>query len=300
MSLKTMKYFFSLSVLLVVSACGSKPGVSDVQLLNDTQNLSGTVSVTANSPEDQAVNVAPNSDIVLDFSGPIKESSIDRTSFRVEDQFGFELPGKITMEKGDTRIRWAPQQNGARYALPPGRKITVKSRFLQDSKNRLVGDYAWSFRPLADVGVDEDFKIVEILPEESLILPGGSIAVRFSQELAPPDDTTTLCSQVQWAESFQIFRITIIDQSGQITFSGVPGEACIKQDENGDFKILQFYPLIDGQPAGLPSNSYVDVVVKPSDGLRSLESSAMLSNSTTQRLFIMPHINDIIGLIFEY
>lgn len=294
-----MKFSPSLIVFFffawLITACGGRPSVSDFQYLEDVGNLTGTVSVLSSFPEENAFDVDPGAEIILNFSGPLRPNSINRFTFRVEDQFGFELPGRTELRNSNTRVVFIPEQNGQRYHLPPGRRITVKSRFLEDSNNRLIGDYAWSFRPKANVGVDQNFRIVEILPKENMILPGGSIAVRFNQELAPPDDTNTLCSMTQWADSFQIFRITVYNpQTQEMEFENVHGEVCLQSDSEGKFNILQFFPLVDGFPAGLPSNSYVDVVVRPSEGLRSLNSGAQLSNTTQQRLFVMPYLDDVI------
>lgn len=295
-----MKRVFWLLSFVALAACSSgAPRVSDFDFYyENVENLSGTVSALENFPAENAVDVDPAAEIEIQFSGPLKESTIDQFTVRVEDQFGFVVPGQRLISNDKTTIRFVPQQDGQRFALAPGRTYLVKTRFLENAEGLLIGDYNWKFRTAGDIGSSEDFRIVEILPQESMVMPFSSVAVRFSQQIQPPSDTTTLCSQVQWAESFQVLRLSFLDGSDQFTLAPLGGEACIQADENGDFTILQFFPLVNGQPAGLPAGSYIRVVVKPSDGLRSLETGAQLSNSSEIQLFVFPNPQDVVDLIF--
>jgi len=299
----------SLALLLLVatimSACGASTSLPQSRYVRSNRNLERTVSVVQNFPADNSIDVPLDTEISLRYSGRISYNSIDFFKFRVEDEFGIQVPGEIRTSSDQTTLKFVPTQMSRQVGLNPNTTYTVRSRFVEDQSGYVVGSYNWQFRTKKAAASTGRFKVVNVLPDDTLLFPGQRISVKFNEVVKPPEVDERLpnepeCSASLWNDAFQVLVVVPLDGDGNTEVRTLqPRKICRKLEASGGGQALDtlvFYPL--NSESVLPGASYVDIVIRPTEGLRGNTSGEMLLESTTARKFVLPDPRTILELLF--
>lgn len=274
-----------------IASCQSYPPEGRV-LYREGQSLTGTVSVIDNYPPENAVDIPVRSEIVIDFSAPIQRSSVNLNRFRVEDEFGILVPGRILFEENNQRLVFVPQSLGEPTVLEAASNYTVHMQYIRDASNRLVGSFSYKFRTQNQVPHSGSFRITEIYPKENLVFPTQPIAVQFSEEIDVPqnlqdecDCPSTACTPF-WGDAFQILKLDIAEQSGVVPISG---SVCREWNENTEkWDVLRFLPSSEAD--FLTGLDYFDIVVRASGGLKGADTGETLADGAykQRRVWVIP------------
>jgi hypothetical protein len=292
-----------LGLLSLLSACGGTAPIPESKFVRDNRNLERTISVIQNSPADNAINVAIDSEVRIKFSGRLSWGSVDNFKFRVEDEFGILVPGEIRTNNAYDEIVFIPTIRGREGLLSPNTTYTVRSRFLEDQNGYLIGPYNFQFRTQGASTTTGEFKVLSVLPEDDLLLPGQKLSIRFNEEVAPPEPDEQIpgepqCSATLWNDAFQVFVVVPLDQEGNMEVRTLrAGKICRKLQTGSDrYDTLLFYPA-NGNSV-LPGASYVDIVIRPTESLRGNSSGQRLEREVQKRKFVLPDPLLILNLLF--
>lgn len=302
-----MKFVKPLKILIalfpLLQACGESKSLPKSQFIRDNRSLESTVSVIQNLPADNAINVPLNSEIRLKFSGKIRWEDVDSFTFRVEDEFGIVVPGEIRTNANNDEITFTPANRNRESLLSPNTTYTVRSRYIENRNGYLIGPYTWQFRTLGASSTTGQFKIDKILPGDDLLLPGQKIAVKFNEEVMPPEPDEQVpnepeCSSTLWNDAFQILVVVPLDNDGNLEVRSLrPAKICRKvQNGVNHFDTLLFYPA--NSESALPGASYVDIVIRPTQSLRGATSGQRLEREIQERKFVLPDPLMILNLLF--
>jgi len=296
-----MKYFpvpfRALLISLVLSACaGEDLPTATFYQRQDPLSLESTVAVKKTTPASDAMNVALNTEIVVDFSGPILWNSVDAFRFRVEDEFGLPVEGVTTANKERTQLRFSARRGNLVRTLKESTVYTVHVRYLRNDQDILVAPYHFQFRTKKQDTPSGNFKIVKIHPDSRVIFPSNKIGVEMNEQIALPtanDLGDPFCSRVQYADMFQIIVVRVFDNNGLTNIYPIQGKACVDKTNR---KLIVFYPDLDFPI--FPEVSYVDIEIKASDGLRSeVNGEALLEGKRTSR-WVTPNPITVLGWLF--
>lgn len=289
----------------LLNACGASTSLPKTKFVRSNRNLERTVSAISNFPADNSIDVPLDTEITLNYSGRISYGSIDFFKFRVEDEFGIQVPGEIRTSSDQTTLKFVPTQQSRQVGLNPNTTYTVRSRFVEDQSGYVVGSYNWQFRTKKAAASTGQFKVLNVLPDDTLLFPGQRISVQFNEIVKPPEIDERLpnepeCSSSLWNDAFQILVVVPLDNNGNTEVRTLqPRKICRKIEANGTGQALDtlvFFPL--NSESVLPGASYVDIVIRPTDGLRGNTSGEMLLESTTVRKFVLPDPRMILELLF--
>jgi len=291
---------------LFLCACGASTSLPQTRLVRSNRNLEKTVSVIANFPADNSIDVPLDTEISLKYSARISYNSVDFFKFRVEDEFGIQVPGEIRASSDLTTLKFVPTSQSHQVGLNPNTTYTVRSRFVEDQSGYVVGPYNWQFRTKKAAASTGLFKVVNIFPDDTLLFPGQRISVKFNEEVKPPEIEERLpnepeCSASAWNDAFQVLVVVPLDRDGNTEVRTLqPRKICRKVVLGGGpgqiLDTLVFYPM--NSESILPGASYVDIVIRPTEGLRGNISGEMLLESTTARKFVLPDPRNILELLF--
>lgn len=294
---------FVLIMAFIALACDNVKPLPEERDFTSSRSLQKTVSVLENFPADNSMNVPVNTEIRLKFSDRIHWSSVDFFRFRVEDEFGIQVPGEMIINNAADEIRFRPTFRNRDTSLNPGTVYTIKSRFIEDQNGYYVAPYNWSFRTQEAVETTGAFKALDVYPQDTLVFPGQRIGVLFNEEIRPPEADEQIpgepeCSDTLWNDAFQILAVIPLDSEGNLEVRTLRASRICRGQLNGRGRrnMLIFYPA-NGE-AVLPGASYVDIVIKPTAGLRGIDSGEMLEESITKRKYVLPDPSTILNLLF--
>jgi hypothetical protein len=254
-------------------------------------NLEGTVSVIDNYPSENAVNIPVLSEVVIDFSAPLQRASVNLNRFRVEDEFGIAVPGRILFEENNRRLVFLPEYGGQSIPLESATNYTVHLQYLRDTSNRLIGSFSFKFRTQESAAQTGSFRIKEIYPRENLVFPNQTIAVQFSEAVAIPAGSTGCdCPQTNcnasWGDAFQILKVDLAEQAGVVSISG---RICRQWNPSTSrWDLLQFVP--DSSADFLTGLDYFDIIVRATGGLKGATSGEELAPGAykQRRVWVIP------------
>jgi len=293
-------------IAIFFNACGASTSLPQSRIIRSSKNLENTVSATRNFPEDNSIDVPLDTQISLTFSDKITYNSVDFFKFRVEDEFGIQVPGEIRTSDDQTTLNLVSTHHSRQANLAPNTTYTVRSRFIEDRGGNVVGPYTWQFRTKKAAASTGRFKVVNILPDDTLLFPGQKISIKFNEDVKPPEVDDRVpnepeCSTSLWNDAFQVLVVVPLDREGNTEVRTLQArKICRKVIVNGGpgqaLDTLVFYPL--NSDSVLPGASYVDIVIRPTEGLRGNTSGEMLQESTTARKFVLPDPRTILELLF--
>lgn len=290
-----MKRIFFLYTFTLLAACQSYPPAVDVRYLNDA-NLEGTVSVINNFPKENSIDVPVDTEIWIEFSDKIRTSSVDSFRFQVLDEFGIPVKGKIQYEKEDRVLKFTPRYRNTRANLSRATTYTVHARYLEDQSGYLIGSFSFKFRTVHKAAKSGSFYIKKVFPDSSLIFPGDQIAVQFSEEVEADPNSNDNCSASLWNDAFQVLKVQIFGE--ELSFTGISGKVCrIYNETSNKWDTLQFVP--DDDESILWGGEYVDIVIRPTPGLRSaVTGEELMPGSGEQvRAWVIP-IDQLLRFLF--
>lgn len=289
--MKKLLALISLSSL--IAGCQSQPNQNNGSILfREGQSLTGTVSVIDNYPPENSVDIPVRSEIVIDFSGPIQRSSVNLSRFRLEDEFGINVPGRILFEENNQRLVFTPEYAGQPTVLESASSYTVHLQYIKDASSQLIGSFSYKFRTQDQVPNSGSFRITEIYPKENLVFPTQPIAVQFSEEIDVPQSLEDQCNcpntacTPYWGDAFQILKVDLAEQVGLVPISG---SVCREWNANtSKWDVLRFLPSSEAD--FLTGLDYFDIVIRASGGLKGAETGESLADGAykQRRVWVIP------------
>ena len=283
-------YILLASLALTQTACSKKEGSNVRQQYYS--GISSVVSVVSNDPPDSSLNVPVNSEIRLKFSGPVQVSSVDNISFRIEDESGSTVEGRLELNESDDEIIFKPMLNDMPSAFNSATTYTVRSEFIKDKNGTLIGPYGWTFRT-KDFTADTTgkFRITEVYPHSWLMLPSNPITVEFSEPVYPG---TPECNNSRWGDAFQVIVTDPSDPNGEFHLDPAAGNVCLICTY-GVCDKLRFTPgLPGGSPQFWPEEAILLIRIKDTPDLKGI-SGEKLSNPTE---YSKPEVKFVLFSIF--
>ncbi len=227
----------------------------------------------------------------------------DFFKFRVEDEFGIPVPGEIRTSADQASITFVPKNRNRNTILNPNTTYTVRTRYIEDNRGYLIGPYTWQFRTKKSTEATGEFKVVDVLPDETMLMPGQKLMVKFNEVVKAPEPDEQVpgepeCSSSLWNDAFQVLVVVPLDDDGNLEVRSLrPRKICRRVVQGRrELDTLVFYPA--NSDSVLPGASYVDIVIRPTEGLRGEQSGQMLDQSVEKRKFVLPDPRLIVNLLF--
>lgn len=308
--MKSTYSILNLVALLTLSACASEPGPTDFEVIYRHESLEGTVSAISHYPADRQADLALNTQVTIDFSGPVNFDAVKRFNFRVVDSSGIAVPGVIRERNNGTRLEFTPQFNQQSVLLKPNTRYTVYAEFLQDqATQRLIAPYVFEFKTISQRPQEGNFFVVEIFPTDGWVSPSSYFSVEFSEPVALPTQPINgqpRCTR-EWADAFQLvsYPLDFILVDAPIAVETSTGRVCV-DDENPRFvhyypdNSLPIYDPDGGNDSSLfEGGSVADLKIRPSDRIFSASSGETLSAGKEAVKKVVPSTADILNFFFN-
>ncbi len=271
----------SLSPLVIALSWGLSGCMADLSATKVNRvgnaNLSATVSVVEHYPFENDEEIPMDAEVLIQFSGPLDQRSIDYFSFRIEDEAGNPLAGQIQLTNGNSRLEFTRMINGSPMAMDPGVTYRVYTEYLKDSEGYLIAPYSFEFRTeeFATNASGGAFHVSKIKPESYLIMPGNPIDVQFSKPIYP--NINNYCSNM-WNDAFQISGLSFA--GGNITIPALSGQVCLRCPPPSNVcNTLRFMPL-NGWPQWSP---WLLIKIRPTAELRSTSGHSLDGEYDSER-----------------
>ena len=189
-----MKMFVSLSLAATLTCLpAAAMGAERSSRAAEATRSGGTERIVSSvSPRPNSATAMPDTELVLELATPIDPNAWDDAALSVFGRWSGVVDGRITIEKGGTRIRFVPSQpfqagESVTATLRAGIGVAAAGAAGSAERDRTAG-YSWSFwiRPQAGSFEMVDLGVRTVLgPGEDHVQPYGAYAGDFNGDGLP-------------------------------------------------------------------------------------------------------------------
>jgi hypothetical protein len=283
--MKALQQYSPLLVFtLLLSACASDVGLPGLNIDDDRLNING-VGVFQVSPVEDSLDVDPLTQVVVEFTGAISESSVWEVRipgmnaqpyrFRVEDDAGNPMAGDVTISSDRKQLAFTRMINGTPVRWDFGTTYTIYVQNLRDAEEEPIHNFFSNFS-VAETGssTGSGLEVVRAYPSSYDILASTAVDIEFNM----PIGTHQQCNRSLWQSVIQTFVVETRNASGSLGVPTIAPDICLLCSPSTGCNKLRILP-----PGGWPTPhsfaNWLFIRVVPQPNFTSVSGQRMEEDS---------------------